>query len=67
MTFVGGSVSLGVKVNLRFQKLKSRLSGSPSLPVPADQDVELSAPLHDHVCLHATMLPSGHDDNGLNL
>ena len=33
--------------------------------LPADLDVELSALLQHHVCLHVTM-PSHHHDDGLN-
>ena len=41
---------------LRFQKLKLGLVAHCLLLLPEDQDVELSASIQHHICLHTTML-----------
>ena len=54
---VEGGVSL--EVGFGVSNAQARPSDSPFLCLlPADLDVELSATLQDHVCLHATMLPT---------
>ena len=52
---VGGNGGMGLKV--------SYVQATPIVEVslfllPSDPDVELSATLQHHVCLHATMLPA---------
>ena len=62
---VGGSVSLWGRA-LRYPMLKLHPEWNSFLLMPADQDVELSAP-SPAPCLPAHCHASCHDDNGLNL
>lgn len=71
-----GSSTVGValsgkvcqRVGFEVSEAQVRPSGSLLFLLPANPDIDLSAPLQYHICLYSTMLPTMiHDDKNLNI